>query len=212
MDRRRRGAVLPDPPDDLEARGDQTTLNRGRNLAEDVERLETFVAELPALERILDGERAADSGEQWMRAAELASQREEHELAARTFVQAFLEQPYLESEYDQRRYQAACAAALCGTGRGRDARALDAEERVRWRRQALVWLRGELDALREHTDQPDVVVTRLRDWKRDDDLACVRDDDLLAELSVAEQVEWRELWSDVELVRAVMRDAAASED
>jgi len=44
------------------------------------------------------------------------------------------------------RYLAARAAALAGCGQGRDAADLGDAERVRWRRQAYEWLRGELAA------------------------------------------------------------------
>jgi hypothetical protein len=46
----------------------------------------------------------------------------------------------------QRRYNAACAAALAAAGKGEDAAKLDEKECDRWRKQALDWLKAELDA------------------------------------------------------------------
>src|SRR5262249_24326334 len=44
------------------------------------------------------------------------------------------------------RYIAACSAALAAAGQGKDAATLSAAGRLRWRRQALSWLRAELTA------------------------------------------------------------------
>src|SRR5262249_30235312 len=51
------------------------------------------------------------------------------------------------------RYPAACAAAMAGCGQGRDAADLDEQTRVGFRRQALDWLRAELEARRRLLEQ-----------------------------------------------------------
>src|SRR5262249_4257103 len=61
--------------------------------------------------------------------------------ATRFHAQAFAGKPELESG---ERYEAACAAALAGSGQGQDAAFLDDRERARLRQQALDWLRADL--------------------------------------------------------------------
>ena len=72
------------------------------------------------------------------------------------------------------RYNAACAATLAGTGRGRDAP--PPEGRAALRRQALEWLRADLTAYRRGFDPawPRAAVERVLDhWLTDPDLTLV---------------------------------------
>ena len=101
-----------------------------------------------------------------------------------------------------RRYAAACAAALAGCGHGRDTDQLDEQERARWRRQALAWLRQDLTWWGERLDKAGAeasaqVRDRLRHWQGDPDLAGVRAKDSLAGLPDEERQQWEGLWSDV---------------
>src|SRR5262245_3445728 len=107
------------------------------------------------------------------------------------------------------RYDAACAAALAGCGRGEDVGKLDEAAQARWRQQALDWLRADLTHWAKHSDadapQPRSAVQQtLRHWQKDADLAGVRDEAALAKLPEPERQAWRKLWADVEaaLVRA----------
>jgi tetratricopeptide (TPR) repeat protein len=101
------------------------------------------------------------------------------------------------------RYDAACAAAQAGCGRGEGAAALSAAERARWRRRALEWLREDFTARRgllAVADGRAAVVRTLRPWVEDADLAGVRDAAGLVKLPAAEQAAWRKLWADVAAV------------
>src|SRR5262249_2127276 len=104
------------------------------------------------------------------------------------------------------RYNAARAALSAALPRGR-ARSSDDPPRARLRRQALAWLRAELDlwARRLDTgkaeDRP-LAATTLGRWLRDRDLAGVRDPAALDGLPEAERPGWRQWWSDVEALRA----------
>jgi hypothetical protein len=69
----------------------------------------------------------------------------------------------------ERRYDAACAAALAGCGNGKDTAKLSGDERAAFRKQALDWLRADL----------------------------VRGPEALAKLPEAERQSWQKLWSDV---------------
>src|SRR5262249_40914886 len=99
-------------------------------------------------------------------------------------------------------YNAACSAALAGCGQGKDAARLDSQERALLRRQALDWLRADVQAYMKllESGKPDsltLVQQRLQHWQRDDDLIGVRDPAAIAKLPPDEQDSWRELWAKV---------------
>jgi eukaryotic-like serine/threonine-protein kinase len=59
---------------------------------------------------------------------------------ADVFRQAFAAKPMLADDLIlQHRYNAACAAALAGCGKGEDSAEVNEVERARWRQQALDW-------------------------------------------------------------------------
>jgi hypothetical protein len=100
------------------------------------------------------------------------------------------------------RYLAACAAALAGTGQGREAATLPEPERARWREQSLAWLQAELAMLTRRLERDPkrwrgAVEKAVRQWREDSRLAAVRDEAPLARLPAAEQPAWRRLWQDV---------------
>jgi hypothetical protein len=103
---------------------------------------------------------------------------------------------------DPRRYNAACAAALAGTGRGRDAPP-DDSARSELRRQALTYLRQERAARARQLDRDDPAAAKqVRDaligWIEGYDLMSVRGPEGLATLPEAERAEWRSFWDDVD--------------
>ena len=113
-----------------------------------------------------------------------------------------LAQRLIEDPRNELRYDAACAAALVGCGRGEDGANLDNGERTRWRAQALDWLRQDLTAWGKRLDQAGAATSaqvreRLRHWKGDPDLAGIRAKDALAGLPNEERQRWERLWSDV---------------
>jgi serine/threonine-protein kinase len=125
--------------------------------------------------------------------------------AAGYYAEAFAaEQELAEDPKTQNRYNAACAAALAGCGRGEGAARLDDAERARLRRQALTWLRADLTAWRQLLEKEPgkaraSVLRALRNWQQLPDLAGVRGD-ALAQLPEAERQTWQQLWADVEQV------------
>jgi serine/threonine protein kinase len=103
---------------------------------------------------------------------------------------------------DMPRYNAACAAALAGCGRGKDAGNLSDEERTHLRRQSLTWLRAELQAWGQRLDKDAnkarrVVAKKMQHWQGDSDFAGVRGPEALSHLPAAERQEWQTLWDDV---------------
>jgi hypothetical protein len=120
--------------------------------------------------------------------------------AARLCADAFTADPKLGDNLDLR-YDAACCAALAGAGPGRDD-APGAAEAARLRRQALDWLRADLDIYRKRLDdgppaQRAEVLNKVRHWQQDADLAGVREDRPLAALPARERDAWKKLWADV---------------
>jgi serine/threonine protein kinase/Flp pilus assembly protein TadD len=123
--------------------------------------------------------------------------------AARFFAEAFAAQRGFAADLRSGHgYNAACAAALAGSGRGRDAAPLDFEEMARLRGRALTWLRADL-ALRAKQLAGDKIPDRqaarqaLKHWQQDPDLAGLRERAALAKLPQGERNEWTKLWAEV---------------
>jgi tetratricopeptide (TPR) repeat protein/serine/threonine protein kinase len=142
----------------------------------------------------------ADAGSQ-VQMAHLALQpfRQYYLASVRLYRDAFARQPQLA---DAHRYNAACAAVLAGCGKGKDAGKLTREECARWRNQALRWLQAELAVRRRHLKstapaQAGQARVALEHWRRDPDMAGVRDRDQLARLPVEEGEAWVRLWMEV---------------
>jgi serine/threonine-protein kinase len=132
-----------------------------------------------------------------------------HADAARFYAEAFQEQPALAEDLAAgHRFAAACAAAAAGCGLGTEAAGVTVEQRTRWRRQALDWLRAELALQGKSADRAGVTKV-LQEWEQDRDLSCVRDAQALAKLPQEERDAWRKLWTDVaELLRKVENSKA----
>ena len=124
--------------------------------------------------------------------------------AAAWYAEAFAVEPKLA--HDPRafhRYNAACAAALAGTGQGHDADKLREDERARLRKQALDWLRADLAMYATRLQGSDaqdrkIMQKLLEHWQRDDDLIGIRESAALAKLPAGERASAVQLWADVE--------------
>jgi eukaryotic-like serine/threonine-protein kinase len=100
---------------------------------------------------------------------------------------------------DMCRYAAACAAVQASAGHDSQEPRLGEQERVGRRRQALDWLRTNLE-LRTKLLKAGKVVgwdSSLSAWQTDAALAGVRDRAALAKLPEAEREQWQRLWADV---------------
>jgi serine/threonine protein kinase/Flp pilus assembly protein TadD len=97
------------------------------------------------------------------------------------------------------RNNAACAAALASCGAGADASKLTNTERAALRKQALDYLRADLDLRRAQLEkEPTEVAKKMRHWLDDSDFTGVRGPDALAKLPDAERADWQKLWADVQ--------------
>jgi serine/threonine protein kinase/Tfp pilus assembly protein PilF len=173
------------------------------------ERLVELDATLPQF--LEDKVKPANPGES-VELAELCSIKHLHRAAARFWEQAFAGKPRLaEDPRNGNRYNAACAAALAGCGKGKDADKLDEMERGRLRRQALDWLRADLKSWgrlleKEPATVRPMLAGQLRHWQQDADLAGVRGPEALARLPESERPAWRKLWADVAELLARARE------
>jgi serine/threonine-protein kinase len=158
----------------------------------------------PKLPLILKGEvRPADAAET-LAAAELCRRAKLWAPAARFYADAFAADPKLAGDMEAglRNYAARCAALAC-CGQSKDTDKLSDEECARWRKQALAWLRADLEHYAQQLESGKLrdrsqVQQRLQRWQRDPDLAGLRDPAAVAKLPAEEQEACKQLWTDVE--------------
>jgi hypothetical protein len=123
--------------------------------------------------------------------------------AAHFWAEAFEADPARANDLKaDHRYNAACAAALAGSGPSADDPPPDDDAKARPRTQARDWLRADLGLRSKQLDTDteearSAVRNALRHWQVDPDLAGVRDPDALSRLPEAEREEWTSLWADV---------------
>jgi eukaryotic-like serine/threonine-protein kinase len=119
--------------------------------------------------------------------------------AAELFRTAFADRPALAEKY---RYQAACAAALAGCGQDEGADKMTEAERAGWRKQALEWLRTDLELLRMRSERGSEglrgsVRKTLRRWQDDPSLAGLRERKAIERLPKEEREACQQLWEKV---------------
>ena len=163
------------------------------------------------LSAVLKGEDKPKDTAERLAFAYLCDSLGRHATAARFWAEILAADPKIgDDRQTQHRYNAACDAALAGSGKAKDEPASDEPARAKLRRQALEWLMTEKAAWAALLDGRDpkaraFVAQTLRHWQVDSDLAGVRDAEALAKLPDAEQREWRSLWDEVEALREKSR-------
>ena len=123
---------------------------------------------------------------------------------ARFYSDALAAEPGL---IDVHRYNAACAAALAGSGVGADRNTLDDAARAEWRKQALAWLRSDLAGWKKQVESEDAAAVKaarqmLAHSKQDPDLAGIREQTELGKLPDREHKEWLAFWAEVDATLA----------
>jgi tetratricopeptide (TPR) repeat protein len=140
--------------------------------------------------------------------------RKRYSAGAQLYTNAFAaDRKLAENLNAYRRYNAACAAALAGSGAGKDDSPPDDSRRARLREQALGWLRADLAARGKVLDGGDAkarqaLVKTLDHWKKDTDLAGIRDEVALSNLPEGEREAFRSLWAEVDRLLAKARAGA----
>jgi serine/threonine protein kinase len=159
------------------------------------------------LAAVLKGQAPANDAERLQLALQ-AYEKKLYAVAARLCAEALANDPGLGSDpRSQLAYSAACVAALAGCGRGKDEPPPDEAARVKLRRQAIAWLKSDLQAWRRvaTTAAPgnrEEAARALTHSQNDPDLACVRDDKELARLPEGERAAFKQLWHDVDQLLA----------
>jgi tetratricopeptide (TPR) repeat protein len=175
-----------------------------------VKECERFLELEPHLPAILSGKAVPAHPGETAEYARLCHKKHRFVSAARLYRQAITANPGLATADNGFRYDAACAAIQAGSGAGEEAARLNDADRATLRKQALDWLRTDLQAWRDLLDREparsaQVVARKMQHWQRDPDFNSVRRPDALARLPEAERVEWSKLWTDV---AATLRRAA----
>jgi len=175
------------------------------------------------LAAVLSGQRKPSDADERIELAQTCSARQRRFAAATQFYQeAFEETSNGADEEDRNRMphlvhvEAARAAALAGTGQGAEADSHDPDQRAAFRRQALRWLRAELDDMVSRLlRRPVSAASReecaavLRGWEYDPAFALIREDAMLQHLPSEEQRELREFWTKVKRHRRIATHPAA---
>jgi tetratricopeptide (TPR) repeat protein/energy-coupling factor transporter ATP-binding protein EcfA2 len=165
-----------------------------------VQQLVTLEGRLPV---VLRGEDHPADADERVKFAWIGYIKGFYAASAQLYEEAFTANHELAENMDAgHRYNAACAAALAGGGRGQNEPPLDEEGRARWRKRALDWLRADLEIWKARAASPiqsarNSVIQTLQHWLRDPDLAGLRDNETLEKLSEKERDQWRTLWAEV---------------
>jgi serine/threonine-protein kinase len=171
----------------------------------EVQRLAELDKRLPAF---VQGRQKPGNTGDCLALAELCRIKRRYAGSARFFTDAFARQPKIATELSAgHRYNAACSAALAGSGWGEDAEQLNNKEKGRLRGQASGWLRADLSLWKQRltggkAPERQAAQQALRHWQTDPDLAGVRDKTELTKLPDAERQEWAKLWTEVAALSA----------
>jgi serine/threonine-protein kinase len=131
--------------------------------------------------------------------------------AVRIYEDAFVTEMSLADDLrTKHRFRAACAAAIAASGADAESTKLDDREKAVFRQKAFAWLKSDsLAWIRWHKEgkSGDVLVQTLNHWRECHELAGVRDETAIAQLSEKERGEWQTLWADIKAL--TIRDAPA---
>jgi serine/threonine-protein kinase len=174
------------------------------------ERLLALEQRLPP---ILRGEKKPASASECLQFAQVCYFKKLYVTTAELYSTAFAEKPTLADNLPaSHRYNAACAAALAGSGKGEESSKLSDQERARWRNQARAWLRADLAVWSQKLDSELVkyrVPARqtLTHWRSDPDLEAVRREQTAGTWSADEHSESAALWKQVDELLKRIDDA-----
>jgi tetratricopeptide (TPR) repeat protein len=163
-----------------------------------------MAALLPRLDDVLGGRTSPSTPAEAVEFATLCRQpfRDQHAAAVRLFDRAFADEPKLADDLaNANRYDAACSAALAGSGLGADA-PIDPTARAALRGQALAWLRERLavKARQAASDNPadrQMAAGGLGGWLDEGVLVTVRPGSAAFDLPADERAGWESFWDDV---------------
>jgi eukaryotic-like serine/threonine-protein kinase len=156
------------------------------------------------LSAFLDGKYQPHDSKERLELIEACRFRKRYLAAARLYADVFAAEPKLAADpRGVHRFNAACAAALAGTGQSHDAGKLKDEERALLRKQAVDWLRADLATYSTrlqggNAQERNMVQKQVGHWQRDEDLIGIRESAALAKLPAEERASCARLWAEVE--------------
>jgi serine/threonine protein kinase/Flp pilus assembly protein TadD len=181
-----------------------------------VKHCESLVALESRLPLVFEDSASATANELLQMASMCQQYQKRYATSVRLYRQAFEADPKLVRNFvQQHRYNAACAAALAGTGQ--DAKELTPKsDRPALRGQAHDWLQADLNVCAQLVKDGKAasilfVEALLAHWQADTDFIRVRDTSSLANLPEAEQAAWRKLWADVDQLQKQIRSLIITE-
>jgi tetratricopeptide (TPR) repeat protein len=162
----------------------------------DCERLLELERRLP---HVLRGEAPSPSPSELFGLGTLCAYQRRFAASARFYREAIAADPKLVSALKGNRHLAACSAAAVGCGQGEDGKELEEAQRAPWRKQALEWLRADLNEFTSlvrsgDANQRRTVRNRLLRWQVNPTLAGVREPEQVRKLPAGEQEAFRRLW------------------
>jgi tetratricopeptide (TPR) repeat protein len=184
---------------------------RGASWRTHVEALAAVADRLPAIVR--GDDKPSDAAEGFA-AGRICYDKGLYAAAARLYREALALDPKRAGDRQAPpRYDAACSAALAGSGQSKDVPPPDEAARRRLRDQARDWLVAELAEWAKFLKSQGprarpAAVYMLEHWKVDPDIAGIRDRDALKKLPADEQKAWAALWKDVD---ALLKGEAISQ-
>jgi Tfp pilus assembly protein PilF len=172
-------------------------------------------------EKAKGGDASSSQGEALLAIAELARFRFHHPAAAaQAYAEAFAVMPSLTDEIRSAAFPPASERELAWTSRRYTAaqmagRASGGASGGRWRREALTWLRADLNAWRDRLEKDaenvrPVVVKQMTPWLTDGAFDRMRGT-AIATLPAEERPAWQALWADVAAILARTEGAAKKE-
>jgi serine/threonine protein kinase/Flp pilus assembly protein TadD len=185
-------------------RAQQLATEQGSFYRPQAERMAREGERLVGLDRRLESGQPNPAGaEEALGFADVCFCKKRYADAVGFYRRAFEREPKLAADVDAGdRYRAACAAALAAAGRGEGGTPLDAPRRAELRKQALTWLREDLDAWARRADDPKfrpTVEAEMRLWERHPHLASLRDP-AASQTPDPEQQSRKQFWADVNML------------
>ena len=173
--------------------------------AEWVNDCEKFVEVDQFLSEVLNGKSQPQDNSQRFALGLVAHLKGHYAASARFYSDAISADPdsVVDPSVSSLRYRAACSAVLAGCGRGKDDSPPGDAEKATLRSQARDWLRSELKswdriAMALGLEKRQFAANTIAHWKKDAELAMIREETALAILPEAERKEWQAFWAEVD--------------
>jgi serine/threonine protein kinase/WD40 repeat protein/Flp pilus assembly protein TadD len=183
-----------------------TSPDQARLAEQSLRRVEQLIGLEGRLPAVLQGDDQPEDAAERLEFAMLCYYKGLFAASARFSEDAFTDRSELADDWKSgHRYNAACSAALAGSGRAKDDPPPDEAARARLRGQALAWLRADLVTWTGRTEDGtpsarDTFRQKLRHWQVDPDLAGLRDEAEVAKLPEVERAACHDLWTRVNLL------------